>query len=70
MRRATNDGSAVGRTGGPWSRCASVLRHIVGAPDYERYVEHCRQAGHPVDLTEADYVKEFFERKGQTPRCC
>ena len=47
-----------------------VLRQIVGAPDYAAYLEHCRRAGHPARLSEREYVGEFFERKGRTPRCC
>jgi uncharacterized short protein YbdD (DUF466 family) len=41
----------------------------MGAPDYGAYVEHCRRAGH-VELTETDYVREFFEAKGKVVRCC
>ena len=47
-----------------------ILKQIVGAPDYEAYLEHCRDAGHAAFLTEREYVSEFFERKGQTIRCC
>jgi uncharacterized short protein YbdD (DUF466 family) len=46
------------------------LRRLVGAPDYEAYLEHCRQAGHPPRLDERAYVREFFENKGSRPRCC
>lgn len=49
---------------------ARAVRRIVGAPDYEAYLEHCRQAGHPPRLTEAEYVEEFFEAKGKSLRCC
>ena len=52
------------------TRIARVWRRIVGAPDYQAYVEHCRTAGHPVGLTEDQYVKEFFEAKGKGVRCC
>jgi uncharacterized short protein YbdD (DUF466 family) len=47
-----------------------VLRQIVGAPDYAAYLDHCRRAGHPAQLTEREYVKEFFEAKGSRARCC
>jgi uncharacterized short protein YbdD (DUF466 family) len=47
-----------------------VLKQLFGAPDYAAYLEHCRQAGHPVQLSEREYVSEFFERKGRTARCC
>ena len=50
-------------------RVLRALRQIVGAPDYAAYLEHCRRAGHE-PVSERDYVKEFFERKGRTPRCC
>ncbi len=51
------------------TRVARMLRRIIGAPDYEAYLEHCRRAGHR-PLTEREYLGEFFERKGRTPRCC
>jgi uncharacterized short protein YbdD (DUF466 family) len=47
-----------------------VLRRILGAPDYEAYLEHCRTAGHPVELDERRFCDEFFNAKGRTPRCC
>jgi uncharacterized short protein YbdD (DUF466 family) len=50
-----------------WRR---VLRRILGAPDYDAYLEHCREAGHPPRLTEKQYVREFFESKGKGVRCC
>jgi len=57
--------TAGGRRG--WRR---VLRMLIGAPDYQTYLEHCEHAGHPPRLTEAQYVKEFFESKGRGVRCC
>jgi len=51
------------------ARLARLIRRIVGAPDYEGYLEHCRLAGHPPRLTEREYVKQFFETKGAV-RCC
>jgi len=47
-----------------------ALRQIIGAPDYTAYLEHCRRAGHPVQLTEEQYVKDFFEQRGKRIRCC
>ncbi len=47
-----------------------IVRRVIGAPDYEAYLEHCRAAGHPVRLSEREYVREFFEAKGKAPRCC
>jgi uncharacterized short protein YbdD (DUF466 family) len=52
------------------SRLLRALRRLIGAPDYEAYLEHCRTAGHPPRLSEREYVKEFFENKGKAPRCC
>ncbi len=70
MRRGTRVGQSDGRTAGLWFRARRVLRRIFGAPDYEAYLEHCRQAGHPAHLTEREYVREFFESKGKGVRCC
>jgi uncharacterized short protein YbdD (DUF466 family) len=50
-----------------WRR---VVRRILGAPDYEAYLDHCREAGHPPRLTEKQYVREFFESQGKGVRCC
>ena len=47
-----------------------VLRRILGAPDYEAYLEHCRVAGHAPTLGEREYVAQFFEAKGKGVRCC
>ena len=70
MRRETEGGQAAGRSGGRWSRFFGALRRMVGAPDYEAYLEHCRAAGHPPLLSEREYVAEFFEAKGKGVRCC
>ncbi len=51
-------------------RLLRALRRVIGAPDYEAYLEHCRAAGHPVRLSEREYVAQFFENKGKAPRCC
>jgi uncharacterized short protein YbdD (DUF466 family) len=66
----TEGGQADGRSGGRWSLIAAALRQVVGAPDYDAYVLHCRRAGHPVRLTEREYVQAFYEAKGKTVRCC
>ena len=47
-----------------------VFRQVIGAPDYDASLDHCRTAGHPPRLTKPDYVREFFERQGRAPRCC
>jgi len=70
MRRGTRGGkrrAGAVRGGKDWLR---ILRQVIGAPDYEAYVEHCRAAGHAPRLTEEQYVTEFFEAKGKGVRCC
>jgi uncharacterized short protein YbdD (DUF466 family) len=62
--RGTGDGAATLP-----HRLARTVRRIIGAPDYEAYLEHCREAGHPPALTEREYVKEFLDSKGGV-RCC
>ncbi len=63
--------TADGRGRYGWLRAAGrALRRIIGAPDYQAYLEHCRTAGHPPGLTEAQYLEEFFEAKGKGVRCC
>lgn len=52
------------------TRVARVLRQIIGAPDYQAYLEHCRSAGHAPTLGEREYVARFFEAKGKGTRCC
>ena len=52
------------------ARIARVVRRMIGAPDYEAYLDHCRTAGHPPTLGEREYVAEFFEAKGKGVRCC
>ena len=51
-------------------RLIRIARQILGAPDYQAYLEHCRTAGHPPRLTEREYVDQFFESKGKGVRCC
>jgi len=52
------------------TRVARALRRIIGAPDYQAYLEHCRSAGHAPTLGEREYVARFFEAKGKGVRCC
>jgi len=71
MRRETN--MAAGRHGGTpplVQQLLRIVRRIIGAPDYQAYLEHCRTAGHPPRLTEREYVDQFFESKGKGVRCC
>ncbi len=52
---------------------ARTLRAIIGVPDYERYVEHCR-AHHPecAPMTLKQFAKERFDSRYNKPgtRCC
>ena len=54
-------------------RLASVLRRVIGAPDYERYVEHVRTA-HPGSrpMSRQEFVRDSLRRKyGKgASRCC
>ncbi len=52
------------------ARFARVIRRMIGAPDYQAYLEHCRAAGHAPTLGEREYVTQFFEAKGKGVRCC
>ena len=52
------------------TRLVRVVRRIIGAPDYQAYLEHCRSAGHAPTLGEREYVAQFFEAKGKGVRCC
>jgi len=70
MRREIDGGRGRQKAAEGGSGWRQVVRRIFGMPDYEAYVEHCRKAGHPVRLTERQYVKEFFEAKGKGVRCC
>ena len=55
------------------SRSAMSLRAILGAPDYQRYLEHMRSA-HPGDrvMTETEFnhnrMNDRYNRPGA--RCC
>jgi Uncharacterized small protein len=52
---------------------AQVLRAMIGVPDYERYVEHCRLY-HPGSrpMTRDQFATDLLERKYSRPgsRCC
>ena len=60
-------GRTTAGEGGGWRR---VLKRVIGAPDYEAYLEHCHEAGHPPRMTEREFVAAFFESKGKGVRCC
>ncbi len=54
-------------------RAASLLRRIIGAPDYDAYVAHARRC-HPDRplLTEDEFVHQRLRDRYSTPgnRCC
>ncbi len=55
-------------------RALRVVRQVVGAPDYERYLEH-QAACHPgqAPLDRREYYAEFVTRRfggGTATRCC
>jgi uncharacterized short protein YbdD (DUF466 family) len=54
-------------------RFLRAIRQIVGAPDYERYLEHCA-ASHPErpPLSAREYYADFVTRRfgGGPSRCC
>lgn len=54
-------------------RALSILHRIIGAPDYDGYVAHARQA-HPDRpiLTRDEFVRQRLEDKYSRPgsRCC
>jgi uncharacterized short protein YbdD (DUF466 family) len=55
------------------ARSASVLRRVIGAPDYERYLTHARLA-HPGlrPLTYDEFVRDTMARRygSGAGRCC
>lgn len=65
--------SPVGRILSRWSAVLRVVREVVGAPDYERYLEHharCHPGAAPLD-PRAFYAEFVTRRFGPGPtRCC
>ena len=55
------------------SRIARVVRRIIGAPDYERYLAHATQC-HPTEspLTREAFARDALARRYNQPgnRCC
>jgi len=54
-------------------RVASVLRRVIGAPDYERYLAHTR-AAHPGSrpMSREEFVRDSMRRRygKNASRCC
>jgi uncharacterized short protein YbdD (DUF466 family) len=55
------------------AHAAWVIRRVLGAPDYERYLAHLRHA-HPgtAPLSREAFLREAMARKFEKPggRCC
>lgn len=55
------------------ARAAAVVRRIVGAPDYDRYLQHMREhhPGHAV-LGPREFARDALARRYDRPgsRCC
>jgi uncharacterized short protein YbdD (DUF466 family) len=56
------------------ARAAQVIRRVIGAPDYERYLAHVRQAhsGTTAPLTREQFACDVLARRYDRPgsRCC
>jgi uncharacterized short protein YbdD (DUF466 family) len=54
-------------------RAASVMRRVIGAPDYERYLAHVARR-HPGSspLSRAEFARDALARRYDRPgsRCC
>ena len=70
MRRETEGGQGRSKAVEGGRGWRGALRRMFGMPDYDAYLEHCRRAGHAPQLTQEQYLKEFFESKGKGVRCC
>ena len=61
------------QTSGFWTRIGIVVRRIIGAPDYERYVRHVRRC-HPGQepVPRDEFYQRQLEDKYSRPgsRCC
>jgi uncharacterized short protein YbdD (DUF466 family) len=54
-------------------QAATVLRALLGAPDYERYLAHMRSRHpHQRPLTRAEFARQALARRYDKPgsRCC
>ena len=62
----------IRRIGGIFSRSASLVRAILGVPDYDAYLAHMREA-HPGDrvMSETEFRHtRLNEKYNRTARCC
>jgi uncharacterized short protein YbdD (DUF466 family) len=56
-----------------FARVASVIRRVIGAPDYERYLAHLRRAhAGETPLTREQFARDALARRYDRPgsRCC
>lgn len=64
---------ALHRFAATWSRWAAVVRTIIGAPDYDRYLAH-HGTHHPgcAPLTRDQFMRQRLEDRYSRPgsRCC
>jgi uncharacterized short protein YbdD (DUF466 family) len=63
--------ASIARAAAALRRAVRALHVVVGAPDYERYVEHHRRhhAGPP--LGRAEFERRYMERRAEPgSRCC
>ena len=62
----------ITRIAGFFSRTASLMRAVLGVPDYDRYLAHMRTA-HPGDrvMSETEFRHTRMNDKyNRTSRCC
>jgi uncharacterized short protein YbdD (DUF466 family) len=55
------------------ARVAGVVRRVIGAPDYERYLAHVRHAhARTTPLTREQFARDVLARRYDRPgnRCC
>jgi uncharacterized short protein YbdD (DUF466 family) len=55
------------------ARAARVVRRVIGAPDYERYLAHVREAhAGATPLTREQFARDALARRYVRPgsRCC
>lgn len=64
---------SAARVAGLLGRAAWAVRRVIGAPDYERYVAHVRNA-HPgtAPLSRDAFARDVLARRYERPgsRCC
>lgn len=58
---------------GLWRRARQSARSVIGVPDYDTYLRHCRE--HHPERAPMDYAAFFTERqaaryRGTGGRCC